>query len=141
MKVYGRNYAYGIMVELCVARNNQRRSALRYKGLAKVTSRRARKGFMLKFNPDTHLSAAFYNGLNHVQYQDGTNIVNINRDDAAGFRLDTMAMHRLHRNPVVKGSETLTILIQIMLILIHQFYKPPPTILQQQTQLQRCVPE
>ena len=108
MKAYGRNFACGTVVELCVARNNQRRSALRYKGLAKVTSRLARKGFMLKFNPDTHWSAAFYNGLNHVQYQDGTNIVNINRDDAAGFRLNTMAIHCLHRNPVVKGSETLT---------------------------------
>ena len=108
MKVYGRNFAYGTVVELCVTRNNRRRSALRYRGLAKVTSRRARKGFMLKFNPDTHWSAAFYNGLNHVQYQDGTNIVNINRDDAAGFRLDTMATHRLHRNPVVKGSKILT---------------------------------
>ena len=31
MKVYGRNFAYGTVVELCVARNN-RRSALRYKG-------------------------------------------------------------------------------------------------------------
>ena len=64
---------------------------------------------MLKFNPDAHWSAALYNGLNHIQYKDGCNIVNINRDDAAGFRLDTMATHCLHRNPVVKGYEILTI--------------------------------
>ena len=108
MKVFGRNFAYDTVVELCVPRNNRQKSASRYKGLAKVTSRRAWKGFMLKFNPDAHWSAALHNGLNYIQYEDGCNIVNINRDDAAGFRLDTMATHRLHWNPVVKGHETLT---------------------------------
>jgi len=63
---------------------------------------------MLKFNPDAHWSAAFYAGLNYLQYKDGCNIVNVNRDDAAGFRLDTMATHRLHKSPVVKGHEVLT---------------------------------
>ena len=108
IKTFGRNFAYGTVVELCVARNKRRKSAERYKGLAKVTCRRARKGFMLKFNPDAHWSAAFYAGLNYLQYKDGCNIVNVNRDDAAGFRLDTMATHRLHKSPVVQDHEALT---------------------------------
>ena len=44
-EVYNRHFSYGSVVELCVARNQRRRSAKRYKGLAKVTSRCARKGF------------------------------------------------------------------------------------------------
>jgi len=54
-----------------------------------------------------HWSAAFYAGLNYLQYKDGCNIVNVNRDNAAGFCLDTMATHRLHKSPVVKGHEVL----------------------------------
>ena len=49
-----------------------------------------------------------YRGLSHVQYADGSNIVNINRDDAAGFRLDTMTTHILHKTPMVQGQNTLT---------------------------------
>ena len=52
-------------------------------------SRRARKGFTLKYNPDAHWSSALYRGLNLIQYTDGENILNINRDDASGFRLDS----------------------------------------------------
>ena len=91
MKVYNRKFSYGTVVQLCIARNKRRLSAKRCKGLAKVTSRRSRKGFMLKYNPDAHWSAAFYRNLNVIQYTDGRDIVNINRDDASGFRLDTMA--------------------------------------------------
>lgn len=108
MKVYNRKFSYGTVVQLCIARNKRRLSAKRYKGLAKVTSRRSRKGFMLKYNPDAHWSAAFYRNLNVIQYTDGRDIVNINRDDASGFRLDTMATHRLHCTPMVQGSETKT---------------------------------
>ena len=79
------------MIELCVARNRRRRSAARYRGLAKVTSRRARKGFTLKYNPDAHWSGAFYKELNKLQYVDGRNMLNINRDDSTGFRLDTLS--------------------------------------------------
>jgi len=43
-----------------------------------------------------------------LQYKDGYNIVNLNRDDAAGFRLDTMATHRLHKSPIVEGHEIVT---------------------------------
>ena len=32
--------------------------------VAKVTSRRARKGFTIRYHPDTRLSAALYRGLN-----------------------------------------------------------------------------
>ena len=106
-ELYRRKFSYGTVVQLCVARNKRRRSAARYKGVAKVTTRRARKGFTLKYNPDSHWSAALYRGLNYLQYTDGRNIMNLNRDDCAGFRLDTLSTHRLHRTPVVKGHEIL----------------------------------
>ena len=48
------------------------------------------KGSTFVFNPDKHWSAAFYKGLNKLQYADGRDMVNINRDDATGFRLDTL---------------------------------------------------
>ena len=104
MKVYQRNFAFGTVVQFCVARNKRRLSAARYKGVAKDTSRRARKGFMLRFNPDAHWSSALYRSLNYLQYQDGRHIMNVNRDDAAGFRLDTMTTHRLHRTAMVEDS-------------------------------------
>ena len=107
-QVYNRSFSYGTVIRLCVARNRRRKSAAHYKGLAKVTSRRARKGFQLRYNPDNHWSCALYRGLAYIQYNDGTNIVNLNRDDAAGFRLDTLASHRLHRTPVVAGAKVLT---------------------------------
>ena len=43
-----------------------------------------------------------------LQYTDGRDLLLINRDDAAGFRLDTMATHCLHRTPMVQGSQALT---------------------------------
>lgn len=101
--VYKRFFSYGTVVQLCVPRNKHRRSAQRYKGVACVTCRRARKGFQLKYNPDSHWSNALYREPNMLQYTDGRHIKNVNRDDAAGFRLDTMATHRLHRTPMVKG--------------------------------------
>ena len=45
-----------------------------------------------------------YRTLNVLQYTDGLPIININRDDASGFRLDTMSTHRLNRTPMVQGS-------------------------------------
>ncbi len=53
---YGHNFAYRTVVQLCVARNRHHCSASRYKGVAKVTTRRARKGFTLRYNPDSHWS-------------------------------------------------------------------------------------
>ena len=106
--VYQRKFSYGTVVQLCVARNKCRKSAERYKGVAHVTCRRARKGFQLKYNPDSHWSNALYKGLNLLQYRDGRYILNINRDDAAGFRLDTMATHRLHKTPAVQSQQAVT---------------------------------
>ena len=79
-----------------------------YKGIAQVTSRRARKGFCLKYNPEGHWSAALYKGLNWIQYTDGSDISNINRDNASGFRLDTLATHSKHTTPTVAGQQVLT---------------------------------
>ena len=106
--VYGRHFAYGTVVQLCVARNRRRRSASRYKGVAKVTTRRARKGFTLRYNPDGHWSKCFYKGLNTLQYKDGRDLTNINRDDASGFRLDTLTTNKQYANPVVQGHDIVT---------------------------------
>ena len=46
-KTYGRKFAYGTVVRMCVARNRRRRSAQNYTTVAQVTTRRARKGFEL----------------------------------------------------------------------------------------------
>ena len=105
---YNRSISYGSVVQLCVARNRRRRSAVWYKGVANVIQRRARKEFNLKYNLDVHWSSAFYASLNHLQYKDGHNIVNLGRDDQAGFRLDTMTTHKLHSTLSIKGSEPLT---------------------------------
>ena len=105
-KVYNRHF--GTVVQLCIASKKRRLSSKRYKSVCKVMSRRARKGLMLKYNPDAHWSSAFYRNLSIIQYTDGRHIFNVNRDDAAGFRLDTMATRRLHRTPMVKGAESVT---------------------------------
>ena len=105
---YNQKIAYGTVIQLCIARNKRRKSAVRYKGVANVLSKRARKGFNIRYNPDTHWSAAFYRGLEAIQYKDGRNIINIGRDDQAGFRLDTMASHKQHPTLCVKGVETTT---------------------------------
>ena len=43
-----------------------------------------------------------------MQYKDGKNIINLGRDDQAGFRLDTMTTHKLHPTLCVKGGEHIT---------------------------------
>lgn len=91
--VYNKKFGYSTVVELCVARNKRRKSSTRYRGLARVTCRRARKGFTLRYNPDQHWSAAFYRSLDALHLRDGNDILNINRDDQAGFRLDTLVTH------------------------------------------------
>ena len=106
--MYNRSFSYGTIVQLCIPRNKRRISAKRYQGLAQVTSRRCRKGFCFKFNPDSHWSAAFYKGLNELQYADGRDLLNVNRDDATGFRLDTLTTCKQYKVPVVKGKDTLT---------------------------------
>ena len=99
--------SYGTVVQLCIARNKRRKSAARYHGVATVLQKRARKGFNIKYNPDAHWSNALYSALDAVQYEDGTNIINLGRDDQAGVRLDTLATHRLHGSLCVKGKEPL----------------------------------
>ena len=49
-----------------------------------------------------------YCALNYLQYKDGTNMCNINRDDASGYRLDTLTTHHQYSSPVVQGKEILT---------------------------------
>jgi len=102
------HFSYGSVVQLCVAHNMRHKSAQRYKGIAKVTTRRARKGFQLKYNPDFHWSNAFYSGLNFVQLRDGSNLTIVNRDDASGFRLDSLTTHKQYRVPSVVGCDVLT---------------------------------
>ena len=105
---YNKNFSYGTVVQLCVARNKRRRSAKNYRRATHVTTRRARKGFSLKYNPVVHWSASFYKGLNWLQYSDGTDILNINRDDASGFRLDTLTTNSQHPSPVVQDKLIIT---------------------------------
>ena len=107
-RVFQRKFGYGTVVQLCVARNRRRLSAKRYKGLAKVTCRRARKGFTIRYNPDKHWSSALYRALDTLQLKDGTNIININRDDQAGFRLDTLATHNKQATLCMQDGVTLT---------------------------------
>ena len=107
-RVYQRRFGYGTVVQLCVARNKRRLSASRYKGLAKVTCRRARKGFTIRYNPDKHWSSALYRALDALQLKDGTDIININRDDQAGFRLDTLATHNKQATLCIQDSVPLT---------------------------------
>ena len=55
-----------------------------------------------------HWSSALYQGFNFIEYTDGANITNINRDDASGFRLNTLATHSKHGTPTVSQREILT---------------------------------
>ena len=107
-ETYNHKFSYGTVIQLCLPRNKRRRSAQRYLGIAKVTSRRARKGFNLRLNPDEHWSGALYRGLNELEYVDGRDLVNVNRDDATGFRLDTLTTCMQYKTPVVQGQEVLT---------------------------------
>ena len=72
--------------------------------MAKVTCRRARKGFDLKFNPDCHWSCALYRGLDYIQYMTGVDKVILNRDDLSVFRLDSMATSNKCATVCIKGK-------------------------------------
>ena len=89
-------------------RNKRRKSAACYKGLAQVTHRSARKGFTLKFNPDSNWSAALYKGLDFIQYKDGAWIMNVGRDDQAGFRLDTLTTSKQFATLTLRDEVPLT---------------------------------
>lgn len=47
--------------------------------------------------PDAHWSSSFYKGLDKIQLEDGRDKCIINRDDAAGFRLDTTYTHKQYK--------------------------------------------
>ena len=96
---YKSKLGYGTVVQLCVAHNKRRISARRYRGIAKVTSRRARKGFTLELNPDAHYSNSMYKALDLIQLSDGTNKMVLNRVDQAGFdsTLLTLTSNIRHR--------------------------------------------
>ena len=79
-----------------------------YKGVAKVTCRRARKGFEIKYNPDSHWSNAFYQGLDTVQYKDGRDKLLLNRDDLSAFRLDSMCTSNKAPTHCMQGQPALT---------------------------------
>ena len=96
-KTYSTKIGYGTVVQLCLVHNKRRLSARRYWGVAGLKSRRARKGFNVRLNIDAHWSCAFYKCLDYVQLKDGRNKFILNRDDAAGFRLDTTYTHKQHK--------------------------------------------
>ena len=81
------------MVQLCIPRNKQRLSSKRYKGAANIKYQKARKGFNLKFNPDIKWSHSLYKCLDKLQ-KDRQHILLLNRDDQAGFRLDSTYTHK-----------------------------------------------
>ena len=93
---YSEPISLGSVKRLCIARNKRHRTSSWYLGLASVVSRTASKGFTVKFNPDKHWSAAFYRGLDALQYVCGRYITVINRDDQAGFRLGRAATLQGH---------------------------------------------
>ena len=103
-KTYKTTFSYGTVVQLCMARNKRRKSSQNYKGVARVTCRRTRKGFTIRYNPDQHWSSALYRGLDYIQYADGTDKIILNRDDQAGFRLDTHGTHNKHATLCVQGN-------------------------------------
>ena len=111
---YQRNFAYGSVVQLCIARNERRQSAIRNKGIACIVSKKARKGFSLRYNPGSHWSSALCSGLNMIQLNNGFNVMNLGRDDQSGFRLDTMATHKLQKTLCLKNVKRL-LLTRIML--------------------------
>ncbi len=90
---YGETFSYGTVIQLCVHRNKRRKSSKRYKGVANIRYQRPRKGFSLKFNPDTKWSRSLYKCLDNLQI-DGSHILLLNRDDQAGFHLDSTFTHK-----------------------------------------------
>ena len=106
-KTYNTTFSYGTVVQLGVARNKRRKSSKNYKGLARVTCRRTRKGFTIRYNPDQHWFSALYRGLDYIQYADGTDKVILNQDDQAEFRLDSPATHGKHATLCIQGNVSL----------------------------------
>lgn len=96
--------SHGTMVELCVPRNRRHRSSSRYKSVANVVSKRARNGFDIELNIDEKWSNSLYASLNALQLQEHSNALYLYRDDAARFRLDTMATSSKFPTLMLRGS-------------------------------------
>ena len=103
---YGVPFGYGTVVQLCCVK--RKLSAKRYFGAAKIVLKRARKGFSVKLNVDAHWSCALYKGLDFLQLKEGRDKVILNRDDAAGFRLDSTFTHKQHKILAEAGNPELT---------------------------------
>jgi hypothetical protein len=103
----GEKISHGTLVQLCVPRNKRFRSSARYKGAANIVSKRARKGFEVKINVDDRWSNALYRSLDKLQETDNSNIFYLNRDDAAGYRLNTLACSNKFPTLMVQGHEDL----------------------------------
>ena len=76
--------------------------------ITRVLPESPHEGLELKYNPDKHWSCALYRNLDFIQYTDGSNITNINREDASVYRLDTLATHSKHGTASVLGKNILT---------------------------------
>jgi hypothetical protein len=100
----GEPISHGTMVELCVPRNVRSRSSSRYKSAANIISKRARKSFDIKINIDEKWSNSLYKSLDAMQLHDHGNVFYMNRDDAAGFRLDTLATYSKFPSLMVKEA-------------------------------------
>ena len=87
---YHRKISYGTVVQLCMPRNKCRKSAARYKGLAEVAQRRARKGFAL-IETGQSLECCSIQRLRLYSIQRWYTHNERGRDDQAGFRLDTLS--------------------------------------------------
>ena len=105
---YGVHFGYGTIVQLCCVKNKRKLSSKRYFGAAKIVSKRARKGFSIKLNIDAHWSCSFYQGLDFLQLKDGRDKTILNRDDAAGFRMDSTFTHKQHKVLAEVGNPELT---------------------------------
>ena len=89
---YKETISKGTVVQLCAVKNKRILSSKRYKVVANITFRKARKGFNLKKNPDDHYSRSLYRNLDVIQQR--TDHFLLGRDDQAGFRLDTTYTHK-----------------------------------------------
>lgn len=84
---YNTKFSYGTIVQLCCARNKILLSAKQYWGAASIVSRKARKGFNVKLNVDTHWSCSFNKTLDFVQLKNGLDRVVLNQQDSDWTRL------------------------------------------------------
>ena len=102
---YGTSISYGTVIELCLPQRKGTFASRRYKSVVNIRYQRARKAFSLKFNPDAKWSRSFYKALGQLQC-DGNHILLLNRDDQAGFRLDSTYTHKAHKTLSVKNTVT-----------------------------------